>query len=217
MISPRIKFAIGTLALSLLSAIPGCAVPVGQLTFNELQIGEQALNFYNGGFGSQGTGPGPNDGISFTPDFVTVEGGVIFPDFNRLQSERLTNASGIMNISGGYSGLFSFYYTASQSASAQLFSGPNGTGNVVSTLSLSAASIWTPAGGGVSPFQSVVFTGTGLAVDNITFGDIVVPEPITTTLLFTGSVFLFTLAGFKRLRISCNRGRLTRPANAWLR
>lgn len=200
MISLRIKFAIGTLALFLLSAIPGCAIPLGQLTFNELQIGEQALNFYNGGLGSQGTGPGPSYGISFTPDFVTATGGVISPDFNILQSERLTNASGIMNVSGGYSGLFSFYYMAGQSASAQLFSGLNGAGSIVSTLSLSVASTWTPAGGNVGLFQSIVFTGTGLAVDNITFGGLVIPEPVTMTLLFTGSAFFFALAGFERFR-----------------
>ena len=205
------------MAFFLLGAITGCAAPLGQLTFNELQVGEQALNFYNGGFGSLGTGPGPSYGVTFTPEFVTVAGGVIFPNPVVLQSERLTGASGIMNISGGYSGLFSFYYTADQSASAQLFSGLNGAGSVVGILSLSAASIWTPAGGNLSPFQSVVFSGTGLAIDNVTFGGLVVPEPVTTTLLFTGSAFLLALAGFKRWGISCNRGRLTRQASVWPR
>ncbi len=202
MISKCMRLAAGTLALYVLSATPGSAVPfLTPLTFNELQIGEQALNFYNAGFGSSGTGPGPAFGISFTPDFVTASGGVIFPSNTTLQSERLTSASGIMNISGGYSGLFSFYYTANQSAGVQLFSGLNGTGNVLSAFSLFASSQWFPAAGAIaSPFQSIVFTGSGLALDNITFGGAVIPEPVPTTLLPVGSVFLLACAGLKRLR-----------------
>lgn len=36
------------------------------LNFGGLNDGEEVLNYYNGGFGSQGSGPGPNFGITFT-------------------------------------------------------------------------------------------------------------------------------------------------------
>src|SRR5436190_18986663 len=73
------------IAIFLLSATISSAVPlVTRLTFNELKIGEQPLAFYNGGFGSSGSGAGPSFGISFTPDFITAGGGVIFPDFRIL-------------------------------------------------------------------------------------------------------------------------------------
>lgn len=201
MIAKWMRLAMGTLTLYLLTAINGSAVPfLTPLTFNELQIGEQALDYYNGGFGSRGTGPGPSFGISFTPDFVTVTGGVIFPDFGILQSESLTSPSGIMNISGGYSGLMSFYYTAGPGAGFELFSGLNGGSMAGSFISLPAVSIWTPASANAGPFQSIGFTGAGLAVDNITFGAAVIPEPVTTAFLLAGSFFLLGLAGLKRLR-----------------
>ncbi|MCI0540118.1 MAG: hypothetical protein L0Z50_33345 [Verrucomicrobiales bacterium] len=41
------------------------------LTFDELQNNESVLDYYNGGFGSSGTGPGPSYGITFGPiEFV---------------------------------------------------------------------------------------------------------------------------------------------------
>src|SRR3954465_13324926 len=161
----------GAGAILLLSATISSAVPfLAPLAFNELKIGEQPLAFYNGGFGSSGTGAGPSFGISFTPDFITAGGGVIFPDFRILQSGMLRTPSGVMNISGGYGGTFSFYYMTSQSSGAELFSGLNGSGSLVGVLPLRpATSIWTTAGANSSPqFQSIVFTGTGLAIDNVT-------------------------------------------------
>src|SRR4051812_16778669 len=165
MIATWTRLMARAVAIFLLSVTISSAVPfLTPLTFNELRIGEQPLAFYSGGFGSSGAGPGPSFGISFTPDFITAGGGVIFPDFRILQSGLLATSSGVMNISGGYSGTFSFYYMASQSSGAELFSGPNGSGSLVGVLPLrSGTSIWTPAGANSSPpFQSIVFTGTGL-------------------------------------------------------
>ena len=62
------------LSILLMGAVAAIADP---LDFNNLQIGEEVLGYYDGGFGSLGTGPGPNLGITFTSDFVTVaQGGV---------------------------------------------------------------------------------------------------------------------------------------------
>jgi hypothetical protein len=50
----------GALALAF-SAAQGAT-----LSFDQLQVGEEILEYYNGGLGSNGTGPGPSFGVSFT-------------------------------------------------------------------------------------------------------------------------------------------------------
>src|ERR1035437_6208549 len=77
------------------------------LDFNALQVGEGVQGYYNGGFGSKGTGPGPNFGITFTNAFVTVADGVFGAPF---RAELLTSGSGIMDVAASFSGPFSFYY-----------------------------------------------------------------------------------------------------------
>lgn len=62
------------LLLSPFSILPASA-GILTLDFNSLQVGEEVLGYYNGGFGSLGDGPGPMDGVTFTSDFVTVPGG----------------------------------------------------------------------------------------------------------------------------------------------
>jgi hypothetical protein len=107
-----------------------------------------------------------------------------------------------MNVLGGFSGEFSFYYIASQSSSAELFSGLNGTGSVVGFLALPVmpTTPWFPAGGALGSFESVVFTGSGLEVDNISFGGLVIPEPITAALLPAGLILCFALGECKLRR-----------------
>ena len=69
------------------------------------------------------------------------------PDFDILQGAQLTSATGTMNVNGGFSGLFSFYYQSQSSgASAELFSGLDGTGTEVGSLSLPPEAGFFPAG-----------------------------------------------------------------------
>lgn len=156
------------------------------LDFNALQVGEEVQGFYDGGFGSMGTGPGPNFGIAFTGDFVTVAEGVFGPP---LRGEQLTSASGTMDIAAGFSGDFSFYYQNSGAEGAlNLYSGVNGSGSLVATELLPS----TPGFIAVdlvegTPFKSAVFTGdvNTLVFDNITFGFLVTPEAGSISLLLT--------------------------------
>jgi hypothetical protein len=155
------------------------------LDFNTLQMGEQVQGYYNGGFGSMGTGPGPNFGITFTSDFVTVADGVFGPP---LRAEELTSGSGIMDVALGFSGPFSFYYKNSGAAgAANLYSGLDGGGSLVGTLLLPTMPGFAATGlvTGMQ-FRSVVFTGSAntLVFDNITFGAQVIPEPASISLLF---------------------------------
>src|SRR5713226_4467042 len=170
------------------------ADPIVSLDFNDLQVDEEVLGYYSGGLGSLGTGPGPDLGISFTSDFVTVPFGVFGPPD---LSEQLTSDSGTMNVAAGFSGGFSFYYAnmSGVPGSLLLYSGLNGTGSLVGSLLL-------PDNGGFEatgleqliPFESAVFSGNGLMLDNITFapgGELVLPEPSSINLLCIGLVAIF--------------------------
>jgi hypothetical protein len=164
------------------------------LDFNDLQIGEGVLDYYNGGNGSLGTGPGPNFGIIFTADFVTVEQGVFGPPF---QGAELVSTSGIMDIVPGFIGTFSFYFwNSGPDGTANLYSGPDGGGSLVGTLALPADSAVNTTGDSEPRFESVVFSGTpgALVFDNMTFGPpgsgpgggIVIPETSSIDLLLIG-------------------------------
>ena len=183
--------------MSYLSILLMAVVTVSAEDFNDLQIGEEVLGYYDGGFGSLGTGPGPNLGVTFTADFVTVAQGVFGPPF---QGEELTSTSGIMDVLpafGGDGGDFSFYYTnlGPDDGLVSLYSGLDGTGSLVTTISLpptptfSAAS---PLEGLPGPFESAIFAGTAgtLVFDNVTFSPPgvgpVLPEPSSVSLLLIG-------------------------------
>ena len=83
------------------------------LSFNELQFGEDVLEYYNGGFGGAGSGPGPAAGISFTPGLIAVAGDA-YQDPDGKAAE-LDAPEVIMNVSDGFSGLVQFYLLGGQS------------------------------------------------------------------------------------------------------
>jgi hypothetical protein len=166
------------------------ADPIVSLDFNELQIDEEVLGYYSGGLGSLGTGPGPDLGITFASDFVTVPFGVGSPEL----SEQLTSDSGTMNVAAGLIGVFSFYYGTMSGVpgSVLLYSGLDGTGSLVGSLALPEHGVFLPAGLiVVTPFESAVFSGNGLIVDSITFGEFVLPEPSSISLLWIGLAAVF--------------------------
>jgi hypothetical protein len=174
------------LSLLLAGVVTASADQIAVLDFNNLQIGEEVLGYYNGGFGSLGTGPGPSLGITFTNDFVTAAQGVFGPPF---QGEELTSASGIMDVLSGFSGGFSFYYQniSDATASLSLYAGLDGTGSLVGELTLPVGGFGATGLDQVVPFESAVFNGNGLVFDNITFapsGGLATPEPSSMSLLF---------------------------------
>ena len=176
-----------------------------QLDFNNLQSGEEVLGYYDGGFGSLGTGPGPNLGVTFTADFVTVAQGVFGPPF---QAEELTSTSGIMDVLpafGGDGGTFSFYYSNSgpDDGTVSLYSGLDGTGSLVTTISLPPSATFSaasPLEGLPGPFESAIFAGTAgtLVFDNVTFSPPgvgpVLPEPSSISLLLIGLLAVWLTA-----------------------
>jgi hypothetical protein len=160
------------------------------LSFDDLENGEEVMNYYDGGFGSLGSGPGPEYGITFGPSFLAI---MDVPIYGEPRVGLLNAPSSIMNVSGGFSEAFSFYYKASDNSGlVTLWSGLDGTGYMLTSLPLSATSSWLPAGeflGGGA--MSVVFSGTPGAIrfDEITNAVcpcVVVPEPSCLLLLSTG-------------------------------
>ena len=188
------------------------------LTFEGLQNLEPIADYYNGGQGGFGTGPGPNYGITFTSDWVAVisqgaggtgnfDGSPTMPTIAFF----LGGAGDTMNVAGGFDTGFSFYYSAiTLPGSVSIYDDLNGGGNLLATLDLPV----TPFGGagcsgaysycpwepiGVS-FQglakSVVFGGnaTYIGFDNITLGASVpvsgTPEPSSIALLGGGLAVL---------------------------
>jgi hypothetical protein len=190
----RIILPISTLLLLGLAAVSN-ATPFVTLNFNTLIVGEQVLNYYDGGFGSLGSGPGPNFGVTFTPDVVIVPEGVPFG--NVLQGAQVSSG-GIMDVNGGFSGPFSFYYS-SGSGAVQLFSGLDGSGTQVGTIALAPEAGFFPAGNPEPFFESAVFqlSGPSVIIDDVTFGGIVVPEPALAALMAMGIGVLILWGRFR--------------------
>jgi hypothetical protein len=195
------------LSLLLLVVLAYAQAPtVVTLTFEGLQDTETVSNYYNGGFGGSGSGPGPNYGITFGSDSLALiadsaGGGGRFSG-NPSGNTVVFFESGpgvIMDVAAGFTAGFSFYYSASQPGSVTVYDGLDGTGNVLATITLAAN---VSAGNCPSDNEGVrycnwqvsnnSFTGTAKSVnfsgaadyigfDNITVGSAVVTPPLTVT------------------------------------
>jgi hypothetical protein len=161
------------------------------LTFEGLQDQEPVSNYYNGGLGGFGSGPGPNDGIIFGPDAIAAiamsAGGSGYFSENPSGVTIVSFLSGpgvVMNVPGGFTTGFSFYYASGTSTgTVTVYDGPNATGNILGTVPLAATgaycdpswqySCWTTQGVSFSGIaQSADFSGAtnGIGFDNITIG-----------------------------------------------
>ena len=152
------------------------------LTFEGLRNGEEVLNYYNGGFGSDGSGPGPNYGITFNSDAQAFtqdevggsgnESGLPSPVTSLIF---LNGSAATMNVPAGFTTGFSFYYSAiADPGTINVWSGLNDTGTLLATLTLPV----TPSEVGSNPQCTmadepfcpffpfgVSFSGTAMSVD----------------------------------------------------
>lgn len=216
-----IAFIVVALLVGAISAQAGTVV----LGFEGLGNNEPVLNYYNGGFGGNGTGPAPNYGITFGPDALAIiansaggTGNVSGAPTMPTTLYFLTGPGDVMNVPAGFTTGFSFFYSAiAFPGSVSVYDGLDGTGNLLASLNLpltpsGGAPGCTPAGPycpwepiGVSfngTAQSVVFSGSAnyITFDNITLGSqnpIGAPEPASLGLLAAG---LAGLASFLRRR-----------------
>ncbi len=213
------QFAIAAFAVA--AALGGAAPAFAQvdvLNFAGLngQQYEAVEGYYNGGYGSLGSGPGTNYGITFSSNGIVCDG---YPDCNSDQipggagANALffqSGASAIMDVGAGFSNGFSFYYSAPiYAGSVDVWSGLDGTGTLLATLSLpltqekggTCVSDYCPyVAIGVSfngTAESVSFAGTEnyIAFADITIGSPdaggpPVPEPASFGALATGVLAL---------------------------
>jgi hypothetical protein len=165
------------------------------MNFDSLQNFEQVNNYYNGGFGSLGSGPGPNYGVTFSNalvlnEFMNNEGLLVSPP-NSITF--LSGTGSIMNDPASFTTGFSFNYSAVNNPGVvTVWSGLNGTGTLLASLNLPL----TPDGSSTAgcgghdfcpdlPFgvtfsgvaESVNFSGTAnqIVYDDITLGS---PTPL---------------------------------------
>ena len=157
------------------------AIPAGStdvvLTFEGLGDQEPVNDFYNGGTGGNGSGPGPNYGVQFSTHSLSIidadAGGS--GNFGGEPSPStilffLTGAAATMNVPAGFTTGFSFFYSAINNPGViRVYDGLDATGNVLATLNLPV----TPNGGAPDPTGQfsplvpigVTFTGTAHSVD----------------------------------------------------
>ena len=151
---------------------------------------ETILNYYNGGFGGDGSGPGPNYGITFGPDAISCNGGATgtcntdqIPGGPGAQiAFFLTGPGDIVDIASGFDTGFSFFYSAiNNPGDVTVWSGLDGTGTMLADLNLPT----TPSSGPgcvkqFCPFVAagITFSGTAMSVNfsgtqnQIAFADI---------------------------------------------
>jgi hypothetical protein len=185
------------LMVTMLGLASGAEAAIISTSFDELQVGEGVLEFYNGGFGSLGTGPGPNLFISFGPGWIAG-----LPDNYGAPGGKSAaiSAVAVVNLHQGFAGITSFYYTGAPLV-VDFYDQESGLGTLVREFSLPLAfggvNFGGVAGGNVPFFKSVVFRSTGNRIDQLTFGSQVVPEPGTLEFSLPG-VAVLSLAGLSR-------------------
>ena len=169
-------------------------VPGASLTFDGLKNGEQVLDYYAGGFGSEGSGPGPGFGISFRNGLAADSTVIAFGPSGLVTAPSVT-----MTLSAPWTGFISFYFTGAGQIS--FYSGPNATGFLLATDALVYPPFF-PFGAAPGAFESAVFVpgGTGpLRLDSISFGAAVVPEPSVAVMVAIG---MMLVVGLKRRKHS---------------
>jgi hypothetical protein len=210
MVMKRAVLAACVMAVLVL-ALPANADSITQITFDGLHDLQPVGDHY-GQFG-----------ITFSSNALAVRsslhGGIGNftgnPSGNTILGFQ-TGSSVLMNVAGGFQNGLAFFYSAPNfSGTVTIWSGLNGTGTLLATISLGVTGttgcangslfcIWTPVGlnfSGVA--QSVKFSGKagGIAFDSITLGSGVpsaVPEASTAFLMGIGLVALSCVGRLRR-------------------
>ena len=211
---------------ALLVSAASARADVNVLTFEGLQDNEAVSEFYNGGKGSLGSGPGLNVGISFVNAYASLESSGNFIN-EPSPSTTITFNSGLtatMNVNNGFDTGFSFYYASPfKTGSITVYSGLNETGTVLATLPLATTpgsatapnyNTWIPVGvkfNGTA--HSVGFGGAAMFIgfDNVTIGtDVPINiknTPAPGSLLIFGGAMLSGLVCLRQRKARLSAGK----------
>lgn len=188
------RFALGALALCAATFASAATVT---LDFEGLKNLELVQSFYGGGAGSAGS-VGTDYGITFDNNAQAVvsatAGGT--GSLSNLPSGTTAlffqQGAVTLNLAQGFTDSFSFQYsTVTATGLVQIFAGENGTGALIDQYVISALGTnckpgdldfckWNAGGGAfVGTAHSIVFGGVAnqIAYDNITFGNLALPNP----------------------------------------
>jgi hypothetical protein len=176
------------MATVLSAGVIACAsANAGIEVLNFVGLGDQEAiaNYYDGGFGGSGSGPGPNFGITFGADSLALissaDGGS--GNFANAPSDTvaffLSGPGDIMDVAAGFTTGFSFFYAdqVGFTGSVGVYSGLDGTGTLLNSFILPSTpdpyNVWVPVGvtfAGTA--ESVVFSGSAnfIGFDDITLG-----------------------------------------------
>jgi hypothetical protein len=204
----NLKLFVGGAAATLSLAAAGSALAgVNVVNFDGLNgsVYETVLNYYDGGFGGAGSGPGPNYGVVFSSNaIVGCEQGTACANTNAANAPSAPNVmfflsgpAATMDVAGGFTTGFSFYYSAQVGTTGfvDVWSGLDGTGTLLNSFTLPSTpdpyTVFVPIGvtfAGTA--ESVQFGGVAnfIAFDDVTFGSSTpgVPEPATWALMLMG-------------------------------
>ncbi len=200
-----------------------CSMPANasiSINFDALNDGSLVNDYYNGGLASDGTGPGPNYGVTFANAYVlnefTENEGLLVTPPNSITF--LSGVGAIMDVAAGFDTGFSFNYSAPFfTGEVDVFSGLDGTGTLLATITLplttNGAGMDGCMGHNYCPVfpigvtfagiaMSVNFSGTAnyVVYDDITLGSATpgTPEASTWAMLLLG----FGGLGFASYRAS---------------
>lgn len=206
------------LAVVLVSCTAG-AFASSTMNFMGMQYLEPITNYYNGGFAGFGSGPGPNYGVIWGADSLSLPNGsgsnVSNEPFGWTSSMIFLSGPGdIMDVPGGFTTGFAFYYSAPYfGGQVDVYDGAGGTGNLLASLVLPTNgsfcdgllpySCWTQVGVTFAGTAlSANFTGTAnyIAFSGVTIGSNVVGTPEPGSLVLLGSGVL-GLAGLVRRKL----------------
>lgn len=145
------------------------------LTFEGLANLEQVLDFYAGGTGGDGSGPGPDFGVTFSDNAQAIISQQAGGGGNFLLNPSgdtilffLSGDAATMTLTGGFENGFSFFYSAAfQPGVVRVYDGPDGTGNVLAELDLPVTPSTGTTGYDFDNWQpvGVEFDGVALSVD----------------------------------------------------
>ena len=164
--------------------------------------------YYNGGTSSDGNS-GTNFGVAFSPNALAINNysGCCEPDSpTKGILYFLEGASVNINVAAGFDTGFSFFYSSAAVSNVSVWSGVDGTGTLLGTLSLAGQNNANCGAGAIYPYcnwspigvsfagiaQSINFAGAAnfVAFDDITFGSATagggVPEPAAWALMIAG-------------------------------